>query len=439
MPNNNSYTITIFISISFLILLAVTACNPGLVNLGEQIRDDDGDGWFTNETNQLVILRLESGVFNIAGQYRIVIDDIRFPLTPSLNGIIDVQDFSAGNVIPIGIDILQRTIGTNLLDHENHVVAFTVPLRIDRLIGGLVIETFSSEINFNNQDSTFPVLMGLNSLNFTTALTKFADPNPNNANADTDGDGITELQEALLSESFNGIGDPRSEQLDILLIFGATHQSSKLLQKSKELLKSRFAFRNINLHIDDGELNGAVGEGGLVTLAGEPVPDGTFLPLATARTIRDQNVPIGIRTMSYFFLLAKDMPLLNGIKAFGIAESPSPGIRGNVAIGYSKLVDLLPDIKNYQAINIMHEFGHNLGLCHPLSSTAACVSGAIPMIERDPGATAMGTPAEDPPIVFIQGVPGAPNPNQFINALSRPLDYTPGQWTNLMIGARLGQ
>ena len=94
----------------------------------------------------------------------------------------------------------------------------------------------------------------------------------------------------------------------------------------------------------------------------------------------------------------------------------------------------MPDIKDYQAGVLMHELGHNLALCHP--QEPACQSGVLPPAEQNPGSTIMGTPAENPPI-DAWGVPL--NPLVLINALSRPLDYSPTQWANMRLGDGLGQ
>ncbi|HQV31829.1 MAG TPA: hypothetical protein PKV71_08125, partial [Calditrichia bacterium] len=150
---------------------------------------------------------------------------------------------------------------------------------------------------------------------------------------------------------------------------------------------------------------------------------------------RNEHVLAARRVFAYFILLTRDQVSCGGVSAFGCGEFPS-NTGGNVVVAFSKLVDWLPDIKDYQAGVMMHELGHNLGLCHPTQSTNNCPSGAIPAAERNPGASILGTPAEDPPI-DVWGVP-LPNPMVLVNAMSRPLDYSPTQWTNLMLGAGLG-
>jgi hypothetical protein len=86
----------------------------------------------------------------------------------------------------------------------------------------------------------------------------------------------------------------------------------------------------------------------------------------------------------------------------------------------------------YQAKDVMHELGHNFGLCHPNTSDGNCPSGPIPLAERNGAASCMGSPTDDGGL-FTPGPLGIPVPNftAITNAFSRPLDYSPTQWINI--------
>ena len=109
---------------------------------------------------------------------------------------------------------------------------------------------------------------------------------------------------------------------------------------------------------------------------------------------------------------------------------------GNVSAMDAQLEPLSPNIFNFQTGVLLHELGHQLGLCHPtqhdgvtIPSPGFAACAAIPVSERDPGASAMGAPSENP------GPLGAPA--AVVNALRRPVDFTPAQWGLVNVGAGL--
>jgi hypothetical protein len=416
-----------------LVLAALHGC--ALAPIAENVRDDDDDGWFTNATNQAIVLTLVSGAFPLPGQYRVVFDEVRFPLSPALDATIAVGPANVGTPMALGLPVATRTIGTNLLQLPEQRATFRAAVVVQRVTAGVPVDVGAGTVEWQNREAAFSVTLGSATLDFAATLSQFADPTPDSADGDSDGDGIGERDEAQLSAGFDGIGDPRPGRADLFMIVGHTHASSALSASSRELLRSRFAERGIAMHIDDGQLNGKSGVGGLMTgTGGSAVGDGTNVTLAQARTLRDLNVTVGNRrTFAYFALLTRDQVECNGL-AFGCAEFPGNS-RGNVLVALSKLLDWMPDIKAYQAGVLMHELGHNLGLCHPLATS--CGTGVLPAAEQNAGTTIMGTPAENPPI-DVWGVP-LPNPLVLVNAMTRPLDYSPTQWSNMQLGAGLGQ
>jgi hypothetical protein len=108
----------------------------------------------------------------------------------------------------------------------------------------------------------------------------------------------------------------------------------------------------------------------------------------------------------------------NAKTGYGWAELP-----GATLVVRSHLPLLGPDFHQYQAKTIMHELGHNLGLCHPTQSDARCLTGPIPEAERDPAKSVMGTPRTDRgnPLAVLK------------NAWARPLDYSPAQWKHVRL------
>ncbi len=409
-----------------LVLAGLHGC--ALAPIAENVRDDDEDGWFTNATNQAIVLTLVSGAFPLPGQFRVVVDEVRFPLSPALDATIAVGPANVGTPTALGFPVATRTIGTNLLELPEQRATFRAPVVVQRVTAGAPVEVGTGIVEWQNREATFSVTLGSATLTFASSLSQFADPTPDSADGDSDGDGIRERDEAQLSAGFDGIGDPRPGRADLFMIVGHTHASSALSASSRELLRSRFAERGIAMHID-------AGVGGLMTgTGGSAVADGTNVTLAQARTLRDLNVTVGNRrTFAYFALLTREQVECNGL-AFGCAEFPGNS-GGNVLVALSRLLDWMPDIKAYQAGVLMHELGHNLGLCHPMAT--ACATGVLPAAEQNAGTTIMGTPAENPPI-GVWGVP-LPNPLVLVNAMTRPLDYSPTQWSNMQLGAGLGQ
>jgi len=140
--------------------------------------------------------------------------------------------------------------------------------------------------------------------------------------------------------------------------------------------------------------------------------------MAQTLSVRNANLPSNIRRITHFVLLAPGID----IGGFGLTNATP----GSHTVMKANLAPLAANFFNYQAGVFMHELGHQLGLCHPTDQTGmpdatGALCGTIPPAERDPGATAMGSPAED------RGMPL----NQAANALRRPINYTPGQWALL--------
>jgi hypothetical protein len=400
-------------------LIAGSGCKAG----DNPFADDDNDGWFTKDNNWATVLTLTSATFTAPGSYRILVDQVRFPVNPTLDGTVTAV---TPGTIPLGFAVAKRLHGTDIhrpttraqVDYRSQIrVVRTGPPPGDLEIGSVALDYHS--VGGQTLSAAVGTAPGpIVSLSFATSSNRFADPTPNDSRGDVDGDGITECEEAKLAESFGGLGDPRPGGIDLLLVVGHSEPQWALDPLTTELLRSRFFQRSINLHIDDGTLNGRPGSGGLVTVAGSPVTPGTSVSLAMATSVHASQVPGPFNRPSYFALLGPT--LVEG--GFGIADLPGR----NLAVR-AQLPPLAPNFFNYQAGVLMHEFGHTLSLCHPTLHTGAGACPAIPVAERDPGASVMGAPSEDP------GLGGVPN--VIINALRRPLDYGPAQWGLIRPGA----
>lgn len=399
--------------------LCVSACAGGcptapLVDLGEAVRDDDGDNWFTNDTNQRVRLRMESINLPLAGRYTVLVNDVRFPVNASLDGTFEAT--SAHQVVTPDVVVATENIGTWLLDAPDQAVSFRTLVVVRSQIAGGTDEVPETVV-YHNRDETLDVIFRRSAGNdvvirFRVEVLRFADPTPADAEADPDGDGITEFEESALAMRGVGVGDPAAR--DLILLVAYTHPDWAMTKLTRELLATRFRQRGIRLRVvTDREDPLGVGFGQRVTFDGATPARDHEITLDEAREARETHVIGTAKNHTHFLVLAEQ--LADG--AWGRADLP-----GRTLVARSHLPVLGPDVYEYQAKDVMHELGHNLGLCHPTQSGPDddCPTGAIPAGERDAGLSVMGTPAEEANFIGV-----------IANALARPLDYTPGQWNNL--------
>lgn len=273
---------------------------------------------------------------------------------------------------------------------------------------------------------------GFNTANTNRCMPRGGTGAANDPCGDSDVDAIPESIEARLSNTFKGIFDPRpGSPRDIDLIVGSTDPAFALSTAAREELRSRFRLNGFELHLDDGALNGVNGAGGVMGLAGTTATATGDTTPAEALAVRDANVGPLRRATAHFILLAgtaatKDAAGATTSRAFGFTI-PGAMVMRTGFIGIN-------DIAWYQAGVLMHELGHGLGLCHPISQDGATTSagggnscglicGAIPVVQRDNGGSVMGAPADDPNFVAAA-----------INVLRRPLDYASAQWPLIVPG-----
>jgi hypothetical protein len=425
----------------FLLLLAacaLTGCPGGSgPPPAAAFADADADGWFDGANNLMTVLTLATIATNgtYQARWRVTVDGVRFPNGPTIS--LDEGDpngwfpFNAVGGSNVALAVAKRVQAMN---HYNQSLdpgrsPYSSSVKLEQLGGQGITDYGTTMVSWSSDGGetrtltfgggAYPTV----TLTFTSATTRFSDPTPGSATADVDGDGLTELEESAMVGRTNGLGDPQMGGIDIMVVVGRTEPAAALDSNTYEMLRTRFFSRAINLHMDTGLINFRPGiGGGPMPLGGTPVVPGTVISIAQTLSIRNASLPAGVRRTTHFMLLTAGVD----IGGFGLTNA----IPGSHALMKANLAPLPANIAGYQAGVFMHELGHQLGLCHPTLHTGtpgACA--LIPPTEWDPGATAMGSPAEN------GGLAGGPI--TVVNALRRPLDYTPGQWALLNPGGGL--
>ena len=260
-------------------------------------------------------------------------------------------------------------------------------------------------------------------------MISFADPSPNDAAADVDEDGITDKEEADLARVNFRSGDPHKK--DIVVCIGYTAPKWALTKSTIERITTVFLGRDFNMLLAD-EDSDMPGISPVQVLFEDS--NGTLAIPAENRGVQLGEVdPIRPRHIVDYFdpfthmLVAADNTNTNGAD-FGIAQLPGLNL---VIRSHFFALGPNPFGTEYQAKDAMHELGHNFGLCHPNVSDNTCPTGAIPQSERNGAMSCMGSPADDGGL-FIGLLP---NVTAITNAFSRPLDYSPTQWTNIDVAS----
>lgn len=387
-------TTLILVTAAAIALLA--ACQPDNP-LVSAFRDTDGDQWYDGTRNQRIDLFIES-IDNNTGTM--------FAARPAI-AINDRIVVNSGDTVNANRVVASRTIGAwGMPERED---TFTADLRIT---AGDIHIAPRERFSFTNTPGEFTVSHNDYVVHFRTTRTLFADPSPESADADSDMDGLSDREEAQVNSPSRSLGDPTVR--DLLLVVGFTHADWALTPKSRDLLTTVFfnrALVNLHIYTENDPVLGVTP--GIVQINGTTPNRNHRLAFAEGELVRPQLVSNAVAELFHVLVLAEE--LNDG--AWGRANVARPA---NDLICRSHFPVSGPDFYEYQAKTVMHELGHNLGLCHPTESDNTCPTGAIPVAERNAGLSAMGTPAESPGPVEVM-----------LDALSRPLDYTPGQWANM--------
>lgn len=252
-----------------------------------------------------------------------------------------------------------------------------------------------------------------------TRITYFADSSLSDPLADPDRDGISNEVEARLAQHARNIGDPTRREAVLVVTY--THPKWALSLRSKDRLTTVFREHGIWLHVltEPGEMRGFY-PGPLRLYAKKQCKR---RKVQIEHTLAAEKARLHIQPryagFAYFLVLARRVGSDGDFGYYGVSsfENRNLVVRSQLKLGLGK------NWFGYQVKTVMHEFGHNLGLCHPTQSDENCPSGAIPPEERHPDKTVMGTPADDPgrPLRALK------------HALQRPLDYSPTQWANIRL------
>ena len=407
-------------SVLILFLLAsVAACDQegcdSWKNIANAVKDADADGWMDEPTNQKIDL---------------IIDEINFDIDPNaFSLVVDdriLMDKQAS--LPSGRVATSRCAGQwhvgNLLNYSARVKIFT---------NGDTENAPVRDFPFHNRDSSYQIAFNLGgnsvAVSYRTEVSSFADPSPNDAAADADDDGITDQEEADLARVNFRSGDPHKK--DIVVCIGYTAPKWALTKRTIERITTVFLGRDFNLlladedsdmpGLDPGQIVFADASGNLVIPA-----ENRGVQLNEVGPIRPRHIVDYFDPFTHMLVAADNTNTQNA--DFGIAQFP-----GRNLVIRSHFFALGPDPfgTEYQAKDAMHELGHNFGLCHPNASDDSCPTGAIPTSERNGASSCMGSPADDGGL--FNGI--LPNVTAITNAFSRPLDYSPTQWTNIDVAS----
>ena len=356
--------------------------------------DEDADGWWDGQDNQRVSLMV-TGVS--AG-----------PLAPAVV-VGDRIVFEGGLATSATTPIQTRVLGAWANDPATGDVNFNTSIRVDNVPG---------VINWKNEDSEFQVTVGQRVISLRSRIERFADPDPESADADSDSDFISQAQESQLAEASGGrIGDP--EARDLLVVVAVTNQIHQMTRRAREAVTTVFRNRDINLVFMDGTQSITGFTSGQFLFEGTKVPPMNFAPSRPeTESDRHNHIPDWADDFTHFLVMA-DRARIGDDIYFGAARKP-----GFELISGSALPVTGADGHDFQAKTIMHELGHNLGLCHPVQDTDSNCP-VLPAQDMDPAVTVMGSPA------------AASNPALWVTqALARPLDYTEAQWAAIVFNGQ---
>lgn len=274
----------------------------------------------------------------------------------------------------------------------------------------------SFTLKWTGKDTVFELQHGKYRLKCAVLTIFFADPSPD-YDGDCDEDGIRDSEETLLAQQGRRIGNPL--QKDILLVGAWTHRHWRMTRETVIKMTTAFGKQGVNLLFvtEADELPGVLP--GLTRHYGLGKRKKWWIDREYVRrfSMISDHIPEEWQRFAHITVFARRASCM-GSKVYGCSELP-----GLVTVVRARIRFLPANTFNYQAGTLMHEFGHNLGLCHPKQKTP-CPTGPLPKEEQDAGATAMGSPIDDG---------GLMNPKAWINAFRRPMDYTPTQWNNLAV------
>jgi hypothetical protein len=314
--------------------------------------DSDGDGWWDgrNRRSFLVLSRIEcKDEREDVGhdEIYVVVEDVRFPLVPTLDGYWPMND---------GTEVFPVTIVDTRVSEPNIPLNFKSRIKLresdSEFFESPTDDTYKTfEVEWGEEGTTTITHQDGDShyiLTFRWFTTFFGDPTPGE-DADSDGDGLLESDEFLIStqdssvqrtniEGYNGLADPQRRELFVEIdAIGSDH---KMPFDAKQMVASQFYFNAISPRFDDGYLGG-----------------GEVLPHEETVTMDD---------LENRFRLNHFWTERNNRFRYGLFVDKTSGEGNNgVARGPNFIVSRAIMLGQFSAIVLMHELGHTLSLCHP--------------------------------------------------------------------------
>ena len=349
----------------------------GVVDPGETARnnpDTDFDGWADGPKNVRTRLFLVQVYCKNSSEDTELGDDelfvtfnhARFPADDDLDGSWEMDGDST--VSPM-IEAARRTRGMAPLGPWRVRVDLREDDKFDPLDDNFQVdhdhvfpENGPSQIHFLD-DGWFNTIEY--ELRFVSVSQMFADPNPL-SNRDDDADGLTELQESQMSTLLTGVADPKFP--DIYMELDVLGDDQEPERYTKEDIVSRFTQHQFAFHLDDGTFGG-----------GEKLPYQESFTLTQAIAQRKTNMAAA-RQRTFHYAVGVDVVKDDAGKTWnGRALRVKKDSAGNWLQGNGNTLiwetDYLDQVSDFESIVWMHEFGHNLGLCHKPGDREATAVG----------------------------------------------------------------
>jgi hypothetical protein len=349
--------------------------DAGETNANDPDSDDD-DGWLDGPCNvrtQLFLLRIEC----LNEQEDVGSDELfltfnhaRRPSDGDLDGSWSLE---GGDTIAPLLEVARRTRG------KGQKATFSVRMDVreddttdfwdddfDLDLDLAFTENQNLAIDYND-DGFFDTTAYR--FHFTAISDWFADPNPLTAEADGDSDGLTEKVEFTTGSLLAGMSDPAQPEIYMELDSAGKDQLPE--RYTREDIASRFTDHGFAFHLDDGVFGGGqiLASEAEVTLKG---PDPSVVSLRKTSFFPN-------RCGVFHYVVAADVVKVGDETQFGKADRVIKDGAGNTLCGFGDILvfksDFFDGVSDLESIVWIHEFGHNLGLCHLPGDPEATATG----------------------------------------------------------------
>ena len=349
--------------------------HPRLRRDGSGNPDTDGDGWFDGPRNvrtRLFLVQVhckDSSEDTELGDDEVFVtfNHARWPHDSDLDGYWEMGDDD--QVSPM-IEAARRTRGISAVGplrvridlREDDWFDWTdddFELDHDHFFpeAGLSQWTYKDDGWFNDVEYE---------LKFVSVTQLFGDPTPESGEGDKDNDGITEVSESALANSMMGVADPQLREIYMELDVMGEGQMPETY--TREDIVSRFTEHGYAFHLDDGAFGG-----------GEILPYDEIMSIADVRAQRAMNLA-AVRLNTFHYAVGVDVVEEPGENRWnGRGERVKFTNFGGWLVGDGDVLvwktDFLDHLSDFESIVWLHEFGHNVGLCHRQEDTEAQALG----------------------------------------------------------------